>query len=245
MSSVKPLVFGAPRLEYLKCVMNDPELKLRVAQIHQQIDAVDDNRFTLKMGDEYPIPYIGTHPVRQISDEVIKEIGKIEIDFELGSYETISLLNYELPKPEGQSKKVLFSTENLNEDSPKILRMYILRDATKREIIDSLKDIDKRIEKAYGVRAKKRTKGPENYQLVYAIHREKRNGKKFSEIFRQYGLGELANYRGARGIYSLDKFREYYRKYEPHEPSRGRWVLDADSETITDGRGFIPPTPPG
>lgn len=245
MSKVKELVFGAPRLEYLKCVMEDPELKLRVSQIHKQVDVGKDNRFTFEMDGDHPVPYIGSNPVRKINEEIIQEIGKLEIDFELGSRETISLLNGELPEPEGQGITVFFSTDDIDAGDDKLLRLYILGKATKRDILNALEGVEERVEEAYGVKAKRRMKGPENYQLVYAIHRARRKGLSFSEIFIQYGLGTLPNYKGSRAISTLDKFREYYRKYEPKEPRRGMWVLDADSTEFTEGRGFLPPAPPG
>jgi len=235
MSLLKPLVFGQPRLEYLKCVLNDPEFKQRAVQIHESLNLKRFEKLALKQVNDVNVPYIYSKKTRNIDKEIIGIIGAIETGFELGSIETIGLLNGELPKPEIDTKSVFFTSYKTDNDLlPEVLSMWILGGATKREIIESLDGIEKRIEDFYDIKSKKRIKGPQNYKLIYAIHRARRKGKKFSEIFMDYGLGNLQNYSGARGITSVNKFREYYRKYEPKEPRKSKllWKLDANSGNL-------------
>ena len=100
MSLLKPLVFGKPRLEYLLCVNKDPEFKNKAEQIRQGLKLKKGEKLALKQTDYVRTPVIVGSISRDVSKKIVALIGAVESEFELGSSETIDLINGDLPTPE-------------------------------------------------------------------------------------------------------------------------------------------------
>jgi len=233
------LAFDSPERAYLLCVLHDDEFQQRAERIRNAINSkkleVSESIFrtALSVG--------GKELVRE--DKVLKSIEDLAWDFDLSVRHAASLINGEVP-PENLNMKgpVGVFTRLEGEDGGPMINIIVGEGANKADILTAIEGIEDDIKRVYG--SYKRAKYPENYQLIYAIHRARRKGLKFSEIFKMYSLGKLDNYSGSRSINSPSKFTEYYRKYEPmllipveetgiRPPSDSdgpgiSWVLDAD-----------------
>lgn len=61
-----------------------------------------------------------------------------------------------------------------------------------------------------------RRRSPENTQLIYAIFKARKRGKKFSEIFELYQTKQLDQYKKSSTQFSSsDSLERYYNKYKP------------------------------
>lgn len=98
------------------------------------------------------------------------------------------------------------------------LYLKIGEGATKEEIDNAVKDISSGMFMAYGVPLAKRTKPPQNYELVYAIFKARNANRNFKEIYQLYMDGNLPGYKGSKSLSTLEKFREYYNKFRPDNP---------------------------
>jgi hypothetical protein len=71
------------------------------------------------------------------------------------------------------------------------------------------------LKKELGLDTRKRLRGAENYELIYAVHKARRAKMKFPDIFNLYKTSSLPSYDGSTSQYSTSKSLEaYFNKYD-------------------------------
>ncbi len=191
---------------YLSCVFKDDEFQSRAKAIHEKIDNSDDGIIDWKWHDGKISMTIVDKEVRPVPQDIAENIVILAVDFDISIAHVAYILGYG-PAPRNDLVQMSSRTN-------KSITITINRGATKKDVLDVIEGIDSLIETTFGKSAK-RARGPENYQLVFAIHLARRKGKKFSEIYEDYKNERLDKYTGSRQFVSLGKFREYYHRYKP------------------------------
>jgi hypothetical protein len=73
----------------------------------------------------------------------------------------------------------------------------------------------KALKKDVGINPDSRTRGAEDYSLIYAIHKARRKEQKFSHIHKLYEAGDLPGYSGSSNQFKTSKSLEaHYNKYK-------------------------------
>jgi hypothetical protein len=89
---------------------------------------------------------------------------------------------------------------------------------SRAELIEEWRNFEAYRRRMFPVKQTRR-KPPENPQLLYAIFKARRSGRKFPDIFRAYSAGNLDDYRGSSSQFSdEDSFEAYFHKYYPKNP---------------------------
>jgi hypothetical protein len=202
----REIIKGRMLEAYLSCVVNDEEFQTRAKSIRKKIEKCGSGIIEWKTDGGKITMTIADNEVSPVPQDIVKSIVKLARDFDISLGHVTNFLGYN----PAQRKDLVRVSSRLNRSITITLR----RGATKKDVLESIEDIDALIETTFG-KSVRRVRGPENYQLVFAIHLSRKKGKKFSEIFEDYKNQRLDRYKGARQIISLGKFREYYHRYKP------------------------------
>lgn len=211
---VKVPVFDRPEVAYIKCVYSDPEFIRRADALIAVVEFKDDNHISAGKENGKVKMVAGDRYMRELPEHIVAAIMRLADDYDLKLGDMLRYLN---GLGVMGNETVWVNLTNKYDREPPHFTINVLPGATKRDVLGQLRQFDQMMEQAYGS-VRKKDKGPENFQLVYAIHRERRAGRSFSDIHSDYLSHALKHYKGASTITSLVKFRQYYNKYKPQVP---------------------------
>lgn len=206
---VKPTNTQRLRDAYVSCVFLDP---LFVEKCRNIISSIRTNKEVLSWGVSFgkPVLVFGVDQIITLDNSVVDEFLDLAVEFDIHIIDVTEYLN---GRSLIRSSGVTIDVTSLWSDDPsEHFTIDVSPGATKQDVIDSLSDFDYYMERAYGNHIKK-NKAPENYQLVYAVHRARKSNLKFQEIFDLYKDGDLPNYQGSKNLSSVEKLKDYYYKY--------------------------------
>jgi len=211
---VKAPVFDRQEVAYIKCVHSDPEFIRRADALKAVVEFKNDNHISAGKDNGKVKMVAGDQYTRELPENIVAAIMRLADDYDLKLSDMLGYLNGFGSM--GNRTVTIDLTSRYDDEGPHF-RINVSPGATKRDVIGQLRHFDQLMEAAYG-NARKKDKGPENFQLVYAIHRERKTRRSFGDIHSDYLGHKLKHYRGASTITSLVKFRQYYNKYKPQVP---------------------------
>ena len=186
---------------YHKELFQDPEFTEKVEQLKQYLEDKYPNIISVGIDSDETLRYMG------VKESDIKKIH----DF-TSEYLTIPFMlsNYLSGFYDSGSINPLLITGRVENGN---LLIEFDRDITKADY-DRFWPFVKHMKAEAGINLKKRFRGPENWSLLYAIHKAQRHHKKFSEIFKMYEGGELYEYSGSKTQFiSEESLKSYFYRY--------------------------------
>lgn len=186
--------------QHLALVYKDKEFRKAVNTLKNSIKG--------KVIDKTKTPHRPNDP--RLKTEYAEQVKKLAMEFGVDVFVLAMDIDEDLPNVD-DAEPVIYDYDN----DRKTINIITFPETTIEDIIKSVRKHYSAMQKRHYGRTKIRVRIAKDYELVYAIYRQRAKGKTFDQIHRLYQDRKLPNYDKYPNKESVEMLKNYYYKYGP------------------------------